>query len=119
MLWKTRPRKPLSPSRRFLAWTVGALLIALLLALLQARYVPNRTEMVFDGVIVKKESPGHDFSHGTYVEYVLVIRDGSGKLVRFSVPRELYESARVGMPAKKNAGEPWATIGHRQEGATR
>ncbi|MEA2561749.1 MAG: hypothetical protein QOH06_3253 [Acidobacteriota bacterium] len=66
-----------------------------------------------DGVVEKKEILTRESRFGTHLTYVLIIRDESGELVRFRVPRTMYERTVVGMPARKKAGEPLPVIGER------
>lgn len=62
----------------------------------------------FDGIIERKEiGPGGRFS----ARYFVVVRQENGKTVRFQVDRSTYDRARVGMRARKAAGEQWPHIG--------
>lgn len=65
----------------------------------------------FAGVVEDKEIRARQSRYSSGVRYLLVIRDESGKLVRFRVPRAVYERALVGMPVRKRAGEPLPTLG--------
>jgi hypothetical protein len=68
--------------------------------------------MAFDGVVERKESPAHESRYyGSRLSYILVIREKTGDLIRFKVPRAIYERAVVGMPVRKKAGESWPTLG--------
>ena len=68
----------------------------------------------FDGVIAKKEILTHESRYrGTRLAYILIVRKENGDLLRSPVPRAVYERARVGMPVRKEAGEPWPTLMNR------
>ena len=76
------------------------------------RQIANRTHAAdFDGVVEKKEIRARQYRYSSGVRYVLIIRDDSGKVVRFRVPWAMYERALVGMPVRKRAGEPLPTLG--------
>ena len=107
-------RRPLSPARRALAVIGVMLATAALIGMflfLPARRTSHRQAQAFDGVVQKKEILSSESRYGTHLKYILIVREETGKLVRFPVPRAVYERARVGMPVQKKAGEPWPAIG--------
>jgi hypothetical protein len=85
---------------------------------LPARIVSRRQALIFDGVVKKKEILTTEGRFGSRLKYILIIRKTTGELVRSRVPREVYERARVGMPVRKEAGEPWPLTAQPREGAT-
>jgi hypothetical protein len=111
---KARSRRPPSPARRVLAGIVATFAVAAFLVvflLLPAQCAGRRQAVDFDGVVEKKEIVASESRYGSRLRYVLIIREETGELVRFRVPRAMYERALVGMPARKKPGEPLPTLG--------
>jgi hypothetical protein len=107
-------RRPNLSSRGIMAVSGAALLIVALLGvyLLGPKSIASRLQTVaFNGVIETKTIIGPRRSRSFSSRYILVIRQETGRVVRFPVPWEIYEQARVGMPVRKKAGEPWPTLG--------
>ena len=98
-----------------IAATLATAAFLSLFVLLPVQSARRRQAVAFEGVIAKKEIPSTESRYGSRLRYVLVIRERSGRLVRFRVPRALYERAVVGMPARKKAGEPLPPIGKELE----
>lgn len=108
-------RRP-NPSGSILAASGATLLIVALIGaylLVPKRIVSRQQAVAFDGVIEEKAivGPRRILRYSFSSRYILVIRQKTGGVVRFPVPWELYQQARVGMPARKKAGEPWPTLG--------
>lgn len=106
---------PESPLCKVLTRIGVALLIvaAIVVFLFGPKWGASRQRaMVFDGVIERKEIIASAQSrYGSSLRYVLVIRQKRGEVVRFPVPWEIYERARVGIPVHKEAGEQWPVLG--------
>jgi hypothetical protein len=98
-----------------LARSGAALLIVVLIGgyLLEPRWKVSRQRAeAFDGVIEKKEMGAPRVARYRFsLRYILVIRQKTGGVVRYQVPWNLYEQARVGMPVRKRAGEQWPILG--------
>jgi hypothetical protein len=82
-----------------------------LFVFLPAQRTGRRQALAFEGVMEKKEILAIESKYGSSLKYILIVRDKTGKLVRFGVPRAMYERALVGMPVRKEAGEPLPTLG--------
>jgi hypothetical protein len=110
-----RSRLPLSPLWRalvVLAATLAAATFLWIVVFLPARNVNRAQALTFDGVVQKKEIRAREGRYSNpRLRYILIIRKETGELVRFRVPRAVYERALVGMPVRKEAGEPWPTVG--------
>ena len=115
-----RSRRPSSPLRWALIVIVVTLATATFLwveVFLPARIVSRRQAATFDGVVKKKEILTTEGRFGSRLKYVLIIRKTTGELVRFRVPRDVYERTLVGTAVRKEAGEPWPLTGQPREGA--
>ena len=83
-----------------------------LYVLLPAQSARRRQAVAFEGVIAKKQILSSESRiYGSRLRYFLIIREETGELVRFRVPRAMYDRALVGMPVRKDAGDTLPTVG--------
>lgn len=112
---KARLRRPPPLAWRVLVVTLATLATAAVLSLyvlLPAQRARRHQAVAFEGVIAKKQILSSESRrYGSRLRYFLVIREETGELVRFRVPRAMYERALVGMPVRKEAGESLPTMG--------
>ncbi len=109
-------RRPAPSSSYKVLCGIGAVLLIVgllgLYVFMPRRIASDRQAVAFDGVIENKVLVRIGQSrYGASVSHILVIRQKTGEVVRFPVPREVYGQARVGMLARKRAGEQWPTLG--------
>ncbi|HEX5718553.1 MAG TPA: hypothetical protein VF179_20495 [Thermoanaerobaculia bacterium] len=91
--------------------TLATATFLLVFVFLPAQRAGRRQALTFEGVIEKKEILASESRYGSHLRYVLIIREKSGELVKFQVPRTMYACALRGMPVQKEAGEPLPTLG--------
>ena len=114
MYRKARSQRSPPPARRVLVVILATLATAAFLSLfvlLPAQSARRRQAVAFEGVIARKEIRASQSRYGSHLRYILVIREETGELVRFRVPRAMYDRALVGMPVRKGAGETFPTMG--------
>jgi hypothetical protein len=95
--------------------SVGALALMLTVPFMMVflpRYQAERMQAVsVDGFIEGKEMTFGGFKSVSHFRYFVIVRQKTGGPIRLRVTRSMYEEARVGMPARKAAGEQWPHIG--------
>lgn len=114
MYRKARSQRSPPPARRVLVVILATLATAAFLSLyvlLPAQRARRGQAVAFEGVIARKEIRASQSRYGSRLRYILVIREETGELVKFRVPRAMYDRALVGMPVRKDAGETLPTMG--------
>lgn len=77
---------------------------------LGARCARSLESSRYTGTVIEKRIVTFQAKSGSHVAYKILIRNPDGSVVMADVPKELYDSARVGMRAEKRANETYPRL---------